>query len=241
MQIKIATWNMDYWRRKRVHKAAWNCFLEEAKADIYLFQEGKPLAEMKNNHLIWEEIGGSRDWGSGIYTPKYELTKDEIKTQFKGVYSVGNIKINDRKLTLISMYGLMDSSGPTKGYCMTNLHIMLSELTGLFVGRIGGKRDIILGGDLNASTQLNETLRNRSHSIFFDRVEDFGLRDVYKLSGNKDYVQTLRHHSSKKPWQNDYIFISKALSKKFLNYTIIDNEKVRKFSDHNIVTAILDV
>jgi hypothetical protein len=83
--------------------------------------------------------------------------------------------------------------------------------------------------------------KNNSHRIFFERIEDFGLSDIYKLAANKDYVQTLRHDLSNKPWQNDYFFISKSLDKKFLGYEIIDNEYVGKFSDHNIVVLEIEV
>ena len=134
----------------------------------------------------------------------------------------------------------MESRGPTKGYSITNLHRMLSDLTGLFNGHIGRKRKIIMCGDLNASTQLDEIQKNNSHKILFDRIEDFGLKDVYKLSGNKSHVQTLRHARSKKPWQNDYFFISDSLVKKFTEYEIIDNEEIRKFSDHNIIVIQME-
>ena len=243
MKIKIATWNMAYWQHKRLHDEAWNCFLNETKADIFLFQEGKPNETIRDqkDYLIWNEIGRNRDWGSGIYSPKYRLFEENVETQFKGVFSIGNTYINNEKITLISLYGLMESGGPTNGYSITNLHRMLSDLTGLFNGHIKGKRKIILGGDLNASKQFDEIQKNNSHKIFFDRIEDFGLNDVYKLSGNKSFVQTLRHVKSKIPWQNDYFFISNSLVKKFTEYEIIDNEEIKKFSDHNILVIQMEL
>jgi len=243
MKIKIATWNMDYWQHKKLKDKAWNYFLTEIKADIFLFQEGRPAEAIRDqkNNLIWNEIGGNRDWGSGIYSPNYKLFEENIETQFKGVFSIGNTQINNEKITLISLYGLMENSGPTKGYAITNLHRILSDLTGLFNGHIEGKRKIIMCGDLNASTQCDEIQKNNSHKIFFDRIEDFGLKDVYKLSGNESYVQTLRHGCSKKPWQNDYFFISDSLVKKFTKYEIIDNEEIRKFSDHNVIIIQMEL
>lgn len=243
MKIKIATWNMAYWQNKKLHNEAWNCFLNEIKADIFLFQEGRPTETMKNqkNHLVWNEIGGKRDWGSGIYSPKYNLLEENIETQFKGVFSIANTKINNETITLISIYGLMENSGPTKGYSIPNLHRMLSDLTGLFNGHINGKRKIIMCGDLNASTQFDEMQKNNSHKILFERINDFGLIDVYQLSGNKDHVQTLRYAHSEKPWQNDYFFVSNSLVKKFIKYKIIDNAEIRKFSDHNVVIIEMDL
>jgi len=234
---------MAYWQHKKIHDEAWNYFLNEIDADFFLFQEGRPVEDMKNqkDHLVWNEIGGRRDWGSGIYSPKYELFKEDLETQFKGVFSVGNFLVNKEKITLISLYGLIESDGSTKSYSITNLHRIFSDLTGLLEGRIKEKRKIILGGDLNASTQCDEIQKNNSHKILFDRIEDFGLSDVYRLSGNKNHVQTLRYARSKKPWQNDYFFVSNSLAKKFIKYEIIDNQKIRKFSDHNIVVIEMDL
>ena len=243
MKIKIATWNMAYWSHKKLLDETWNYFLNEIDADFYFFQEARPSEKIKENkgHLVWNEIGGKRNWGSGIYSKKYELSEELIKTEFKGVFSIANTNIDNKKLTLISLYGLMESNGPTKGYAITNLHRMLSDLTGIFNGRIGGKRKIILGGDLNASIQLDPMQKNSSHKIFFDRLEDFNLNDCFKLSNKQFPVQTLRHPSSKIEWQNDYFFISKSLSKKLVNCEIIDNDKVRKYSDHNLVIITLDL
>ena len=235
--VKIATWNMNYWQNKRMVNDAWKHYLNEVDADIYLFQEARPTEELigDRKHLVWEEIGGTRRWGSGIYSKKFEVVKEEFKTDYQGSVVVGNIVVEGISLTLISMYGLMDAYGPTKGYSIPNLHRMLSDLTGILYGKVNGKRNIILGGDLNASIQFDETYGNNSHRLFFDRLEDFGLNSVYKLSRSEEYVQTLRHHHSKKPWQNDYFFISENTLKRYAGYKIIDNEDLRRISDHNIL------
>ncbi len=225
---------MAYWQHKSQLKGAWDCFIDETDADVYMFQEGRPLQEMiDGKNMVWNAIGGKRDWGSGVYSNKYHLSEENIDTQFKGVFTIASIeKIN---MTLISMYGLM-----TNGYSVPNLHRIFSDLTFLLNGQINGKRRIVLGGDLNASTQFDLIQKNNSHQIFFDRVEDFGLRDVYKLSGCKTHIQTLRYKRSKKPWQNDYFFISNTISRKFKGYKILDNERVREYSDHNMVVIEIE-
>lgn len=243
MRIKIVTWNMAYWSHKSLIEEAWDYFLNEIDAHFYFFQEARPSKKIQDNkkHLVWNEIGSNRPWGSGIYSKKYELSEEIIKTDFKGVFSIANTSVEDKRLILISLYGLMESKGATKGYSITNLHRILSDLTGIFNGHIGGKRDIILGGDLNASVQLDPMQKNNSHKIFFDRLEDFSLVDCFKLSNKQFPVQTLRHHTSKVEWQNDYLFISKKISKKLINCEIIDNDKVRRYSDHNPVIITLDL
>ncbi len=66
-RLRIATWNMAYWSHRGMLDDAWKCYLDTADADFYLFQEGRPCAVAdQDKHLVWNEIGGSRDWGSGI-------------------------------------------------------------------------------------------------------------------------------------------------------------------------------
>lgn len=89
-------------------------------------------------------------------------------------------------------------------------------------------------------TQFDEIQHNKSHQLLFERLGDFWLRDVYELSGNTTHVQTLRHHRSEKPWQNDYCFIGESLVKQFVKYEIVDNEDVRRFSDHNVLVVEID-
>ncbi len=243
MKVKIATWNMDYWHHVKQHHEAWDHFVNRIEADLYFFQEARPTDVLleQRGHILWNEIGGKRNWGSGIYSQEYELLEEKIESQFEGVFSVGKTLIGTVPITLVSLYGLMESSGPTQGYSINNLHRMLSDLTGLFNGHIGGKRNLIMGGDFNASTQLDPLQNNNSHKILFDRIDDFGLKDVFRLSGNTSHVQTLRHARSAQPWQNDYFYISESLAGRFIKCDIIDDARTRLFSDHNVVTVDLDL
>ena len=86
-----------------------------------------------------------------IYSPKYRLFKKNIETQFKSVFSIGNTQINNKKITLISLYCLIEKGGPKDDFSIANLHRILLDLASLFNGYIEGKRKIILGDDLNAN------------------------------------------------------------------------------------------
>lgn len=231
---------MAYWSHRGKLDDAWKCYLSTADADFYLFQEGRPRAvATQDRHVVWSAIGGSRDWGSGIYSPIHEIVEEDIGSSFKGALTIANANVRGTALTLVSLYGLMESEGPTKGYAIPNLHRMVSDLTGLLNGHVGGRRNIILGGDLNASTQLDPRQGNRSHELLFARIADFGLEDAHTLSGHDAHVQTLRHRNSTVPWHNDYVFISMGLAGCLKGYQVIDTEEVRKFSDHNIV--VIDI
>ena len=251
MKVKIATWNMAYWSHKKYLEEAWDYFLNGLDADIFFFQEAKPPKTINHQNLIWHNAGksaGRKDWGTGIYSKKYKLSEEpkesipeSSRRLFKELCIVANTKIEGVKLTLISLYGRLDKVGSGPTYCVPNLHKVLSDLTGILNGHIDGKRNIVLGGDLNVSIQCDDKWGGNAHKIFFDRMNDFRLKDCFKLKGHKDFVQTHRHRGSKYKWQNDYIFVSQSLSKKFVDCEVIATPEVRRYSDHNIVVSTLNL
>lgn len=240
MKLKIATWNMAYWNKKQYEAEAWRYFVKDINCDILLFQESYPNMEiLEEDGLVWDEIGGTRPWGSGIYSPKYKISKYSFETDFIGAVTAAEIEINSElKLIVISLYGLFENI-LNVGYAIPNLHRIFSDLTGILEGG-GTKHRIVIGGDLNASLQIDEQYPGNSHRVFFDRLKEFGLVNCFDNYFN-DFVQTHRHSRSDKPWQNDYFFISKKLEKHLNNCEVIETNEVRKLSDHNPVVIELDV
>jgi len=180
MNLKLATWNMAFWSHKAYLAEAWKYLFEGIDADIYLFQEFRPPQELKSDpHLVWFEIGGSRNWGTGIYSKKYPIRHLQIQSEYTGALVVGEVEITDDvELTVISLYGLLETVGNTS-YAITTLHRMLSDLTGILNGHIGGKRKVVLGGDLNASVQCDIYYGGKAHQILFQRLEDFQLENCF--------------------------------------------------------------
>ena len=139
---------------------------------------------------------------------------------------------------VVSMYGQLDKYG----YAITTLHRMLSDLTHLFAGELrrGGRPKVILGGDLNASPQFDDEYRIKTHRIFFQRLEAFGLVDCQgQFTENRP--RTLRHSKSHIPWVNDYIFASASLTKKIVAHQVIKQPEMLNLSDHNPVDVIFDL
>jgi len=244
MKLNLATWNMD-WRGHKQHlKEAWKYFIEELGCDILLSQESKPSEGLLNAEgMIWSPIGGTRPWGSGIYSPNYKIEEypyiQTSRNNFRGSVTVAEVEVTtDLNLILISLYGLLEKIS-TVGYSITNLHRIFSDLTGIL--ELGDtKNRVIIGGDFNASLQIDDLQPGESHRVFFDRLEQFGLVNCFEGYFD-DFVQTLRHGRSEKPWQNDYFFISKKLESKLVDCRVIDNDSVCKFSDHNPVIISLEI
>ena len=240
MKLKLATWNMAYWTHKRYEIDAWKYFTQEIDCDILLFQESYPNLEILNqNRLVWNKIGGTRPWGSGIYSPKFKIKEFSFKNSFIGAVTTAEIEIRpDFKIIVISLYGLMEIISNVT-YVIPNLHRMFSDLTGILESK-DTKHRIILGGDLNASLQIDQQQTGNSHQVFFNRLKEFQLANCFD-NYYQDFVQTHRHSRSDEPWQNDYFFISKKLEKCLTSCSVVDTDEVRKLSDHNPVIIELDL
>jgi len=249
MQVKIATWNMDYWKReKQPRKAAWEYLDEIIAPDIALVQEAAPISKymgfigtgnkpsgslIGNETVLWQEIGGGRNWGSGVLTKNFPLRQVYFNNSFQGSVMAAEVLLPDKSLlTVISLYGLI-----VNGYSTTTLHTILSDLTIL----LNKSKRVIIGGDFNASLQYDEKYSGQypSHRMFFERLLDFGLVNCIEKF-HPEPIQTIRHSNSEFPWQNDYIFASKGIIGMLQSCDVIDNTQVHEFSDHNPVVATFE-
>jgi len=193
-------------------------------------------AERRKQCCVWREISGSRRWGSAVVTRGLRLAEVHLKKNYyPGALTVGEVTLPDQStLIAISLYGQLEDT-----YSITGLHRMLSDLTPLLHGKLhkGRAPKVILGGDLNASRQMDAKQGDNSHHIFFQRLEDFGLVDCQGAFGD-GRPRTLRHRSSDFPWINDYIFASQELAEHVIASEVIENPELLGFSDHNPVTVV---
>ena len=227
---------MDFWKRNvQQREAGWNYLLEILKPDIALLQEIVPPEQsFENFNILYHEIDKKRRWGTSILS-KYIIGKE---LHFNNTYPghsgliVAEIKIPDSIiLTFVNIYGLID----LEGYATTTMHHILSDLNTTL--HYKSKRNIILAGDFNVSSQWDEKYKNQypAHKFVFDRLENFGLVNCTQ-EFFKTHVQTHSHRSSDFEWQNDYIFISRKLLDQVLNCEVVNNSKMDYYSDHFPVT-----
>ena len=140
-------------------------------------------------------------------------------------------------ITVVSVYGLIEY-----GYAVTTLHRILSDLTPLFDTSNG--RRVVVGGDLNCSTQLAPPHRTR-HKTVFDRFVSLGLVNVTERRLDDAvlvgcpcadepcrHVRTHFHSKSPKPWQDDYVFVSAALATSASCEVLDRGATDRPLSDH---------
>jgi hypothetical protein len=155
MRLRIVTWNIDHWKssqRDPGHtRAAWE-YLETLSPDLALVQEAtSPLTNgvvstweghaipTATEPALWH-IGPTRHWGAAVvsYGPAltevatarspYSALDVPLRGTHPGCVRVAQADLPDQsKLTLISVYGLIDA-----GYSVTMMHRILADLTPLF-------------------------------------------------------------------------------------------------------------
>lgn len=240
MQLKIAAWNMAHWSHRKIAADAWRFLEKDIDADFALVQEAVPPEARQSGCCVWREIGESRRWGSAVVSREIQLSEIALRSNaYPGALTVAEAVLpTGLDLVLISMYGQLDEHG----YAITTLHRMLSDLTHLFHGKLrkGGVPQVILGGDLNASTQLDAKQGDKSHALFFARLEDFGLVDC-QGTFTSARPRTLRHGRSKFPWVNDYIFASESLAARVVRADVLETPELLSLSDHNPVVVTFDI
>jgi exonuclease III len=237
----------------------WGILRNEIRADVALLQEVKPP---EGTPAIWHRMAGV-GWGTAIASFGTELdevttakgrankTAQTIGSMTPGTLAVGRVKTTGRPLTFVSLYGAIGS-----GYADATVNTQLSDLVPLFDDP-EHKGSIILGGDFNITTQwTGSQARYRDwEATTFQRVKAFGLADCLELhrppgplagcncldGPDCRHIQTQRHSSSKRPWQNDYLFASNALIGKLRRAYVHDSEAIRDLGDHMPLVAEFDI
>lgn len=198
--LRIATWNMDHWRRSNELRAeAWRYLENVVCPDIALVQESLPVGRgsqvVFRDGGIWDDRkdkGRDLGWGSAVVsygptlrqvqvaTSPFHAASNPLLRTFPGAVAIADV-VQPEPLVVISVYGMID-----RGYASTMVHRVLSDLTPLFDERRG--RGIILAGDLNITTQwsvkhksflrgMQEECLQRDKNLFA-RFETLGLHNL---------------------------------------------------------------
>jgi exonuclease III len=203
--MRIATWNMDHWRRSaEARDRGWDYLRNKVRPDVALLQEANPTGEFPG--LVYRSGGihddrgqGPKDlgWGSAVVSFGASLrARDSALSPFRpdpipllrtypGSVAVAEI-LGAEPLVVVSVYGLID-----RGYADSTVHRILSDLTPLVDERRG--RCMVIAGDLNITSQWSSKHRSFLKGLhkeclardlnLFQRFEALGL---YNLVVRKD-------------------------------------------------------
>jgi endonuclease/exonuclease/phosphatase family metal-dependent hydrolase len=147
-------------------------------------------------------------------------------------------------VTCVSIYGFLD-----QGWAITSMHHLLSDVAPLLHAR---RNDLlVMGGDLNASTQLSRPWRYY-HRNLFERIELFGMVDLLGATAPDrpalrdcpcedepcGHVQAHQHPRSQVPWHNDYLYATQKLAERLIRCEVVEaGHPPWSLSDHRPVVA----
>jgi endonuclease/exonuclease/phosphatase family metal-dependent hydrolase len=250
MAFSVTTWNVN-------RRATWWDFFEQSlRSDIALLQEVGRAPMPLGLGGIRKEIDDTRRWGSAILTrhPVVELT--EVRNSFTkvpvplirsnpGAVVAGLIELPDEEpVVAVSLYGVFDD-----GYTVTSVHRALSDLTPLMDGKL--RHRVVVGGDLNCSSQLPPPMRARHRTVFehftsLDLVDLTGLTAGSRPSLNDcpceeqpcTHVHTFKR-MGKVPYQDDWLFASKRLAARVESVVVHNglDSPAWNYSDHAPIQA----
>lgn len=265
MEIKVATWNLGHAFGGRVATmpAQLDFLRTTIDPDVVLLQEvDAPSFE----HVVAraEGLGRGGRWGSAVCSDRLALTEvSHVSTPYSkhetpilstipGSAAAAQVALSgNESFVAVSLYGAFDH-----GYSVTTVHKQLSDLTPLLDSPFGKR--VVIGGDLNCSTQVDPPHRAR-HLNLFERFASLGLVNLLDLTaGSRSrlencwcddemcrHVQTHRHRNSAtaRPWHDDYLFATRALADKLVDCRVIDSGEPNPWSlsDHVPVVATFDL
>ena len=260
MRLRVATWNM----RGGGRPEAWRHLEDDLRCDIALLQEANPK---DRTYADFSAIGGGRRWGSLVLVredltalPLDTLRGSAMKTPvpsaalsqtYPGAVYACEIKLKDAEpLIAISVYVVQENN-----VAQTVAHRILSDLFPLLTDARYRDR-IILGGDLNVSTQLDGMWARHSRSALDRITQAYGLinlTDGLRAPTQRlhdcpcrdeicSHIRTRRSSNSPVPWQTDYLFASPKLAASVARVDCPgDDNPAYAFSDHAPVIAELQI
>jgi hypothetical protein len=189
--IRIATWNMDHWKRSpKVRREGWAFLKDGIGADAALLQECVPGDGFAPPRIVYREIGGNRAWGNAVVALREGFTVEEVGSvrtrygaarfhmlgTYPGTIIVARLSLPDLDpITCVSVYGMIDV------YAQTTMFRIVADLIPLFDSPYGDR--VVLGGDFNITTATSQGAPEfKRYDAILRAVESLGLRNVVETA-----------------------------------------------------------
>jgi len=263
-RLTVVTWNLNHWRQSQETRAeAWEYLAgplaEQVDWDVALLQECAPPKDW-TYPLSSSEIDGL-GWGTAVTVRNGELRRVLLEDDsHPGCLVVADVEHGGLTSTVVSIYGRQEHTKEVDGeafalpFSVSAVHRQLSDLTPVIDhrGRRRARTPLVIGGDLNVTTQLPRIDRVR-HVGTLRRFAELGLTDGWTVSPDAvraedcdcdaapdcGHVRTHTHNRSTRPWQLDYVFANAAA--KFVSCRTVIDERTWQRSDHAPVVAVFEV
>ena len=259
----VVTWNMNLASKRNPGRnwAFLDRLIEDEQIDVALLSEamGSPRTDTlygsRGSSGTLGRDGKQRDWSTAIVSKHgpveihdavavnylgYPRTHLPFASSRPGAWTAAQMTLEgELTVTFISLYGLLDDIGDA------SVHRSLSDLDPLFTDPRYNKH-IVLGGDLNLSTQMPQGMARERSAAVFTRLKALGLTECLEARWNPErriedcpceQGEACRHVKTKKgdKYQMDYLFASESLT--LDDCLPIETQPWRDFSDHAPVLA----
>jgi endonuclease/exonuclease/phosphatase family metal-dependent hydrolase len=196
-----------------------------------------------------------RPWSAGVVTsavasPITDARRDRyygellpFESSRPGTWVAARVALEDMEVTAVSLYSLMDERSDA------SVHRSLSELSPLFDhGNYAGH--LVLGGDLNILAGRPVRPQLDRHQVVLARLTAYGLVDCLakmrqagplercpcRMGTECTHTWTYRRGESLIPYQDDYLFASRALARRLQACRALDPPTF-PHSDHAPIVA----
>ena len=233
--MRFVTWNMGCGPRpstyRKSHDKAWRYLLDELRPDVAIVQEAMHarLDRESTDRVVFRNKPDGLDSGTAILV--------------RGVDAVGADPI-----TAAETYAVSTRLTLPAGSCaVVGVHvypgdqhqIALRSLAESF-GAAAKVTPLIVAGDFNSARHFDTVYRTNNHKWFFDAMTAAGLEDAHWAKHGRE-KQSFWGRQAKEPYQDDHVFVSAGWADRVTSCDIVDNEVVRRLSDHGPVVFEVDV
>lgn len=218
---------------RKSHGEAWDYLLQELRPDVALVQEAlvSKIDEARSEHSVTVcDLGPNVVAGTAVLVRGFETSVAPPIAVSPHTYAVtAEIRTPGGPLSVVSVHV----------YPGEEQHADLARLVEL-LGSTFADLPVLVGGDFNSARRFDEVYGGKRHRTFFAAMETAGLHEVHWGIHGRE-IQSFWGRQTKEAYQDDHFFVTNAWAPRIVSCTVIDNDVVRRVSDHGPVVMELDV
>jgi len=257
--MKIISWNMDSWKRKETYEDAWWYMTEKVCPDIALLQETIVPEKFIDQTFFHKSYTSHSypdlEWGTAVYFNKNTFSDiEKVAEDFTQELLHENIKsdsLNFTGKTVIAKLNLLDTTslyivsihtdtsndrsvfGTGEDKTIMNLDYLFKTNNLLQQLKERGNRYVI-GGDFNADKEMYDNCYER----LFESFKNDGMYECLTPPIQTFYGWNM---SKENHFQDDHLFIPKAMVKPSMKCFAWNYGKIKHLSDHTIVEMEIEI
>jgi len=236
--MKLVTWNMGCGSARtgyrKHHDEAWAYLIEQLQPDVALVQEA----------VVKKLMGAERDYTVAVcdLAPRIDAGAAVlVRRAFPAEPVLAPLKAQETYIAAARV------TIPTGSFVAASIHVypgkFYKEALLSLSGNLGpafADEPAVVAGDFNAARHYDEVYGRKLCGGFFEAMEAAGFHEAHwKLHGKE--AQSFWGRQAKEKYQDDHFFVTGGWAARVKSCTVVDNEVVRRVSDHGPVVLELDV